>query len=76
MAKALFGYMGTGDTRGQEQTRALRRRVSELEAQVEALRAEALETEALHAAVLEADAAAEQEEKALVPAQREELLAL
>jgi hypothetical protein len=76
MAKALFGYMGTGDVRVQDQTRALRRRVSELEAQVEALRAEALETEALHAAVLEADTAEATEDQALVPAQREELLAL
>ena len=40
MAKALLGYVGPGDDRAREQARLLRRRVSELEAQVRRLEAE------------------------------------
>jgi uncharacterized protein (DUF3084 family) len=40
MAKALLGYVGDGDARSREQARVLRRRVSELEAQVRRLEAE------------------------------------
>jgi hypothetical protein len=39
MAKALLGYLSSPDVRAQEQARALRRRVCELEALVETLQA-------------------------------------
>jgi len=41
MAKALLGYLSSPDVRAQEQARALRRRVCELEALVETLQADA-----------------------------------
>ena len=40
MAKALLGHVGGGSSRASEQTRQLRRRVFELEAQVLRLKAE------------------------------------
>jgi hypothetical protein len=50
MAKALLGYVGSNDVRAHEQTRALRRRVVELEALVASLQADALRAE--HAALV------------------------
>jgi len=45
MAKALLGYVSSPDVRAQEQARALRRRVCELEALVETLQADAVRAE-------------------------------